>query len=123
MAGGMGRQGAQKVIIFETDGLANTTATASLVTAGAGYKYYKIRYDMNNPNGSEYPTVTAYDINNSTVLNQINSLIQQLATSYGTSRNPFRLYAIGFGPVFQGANASSAKTTLQTMAILCGNAE
>ena len=32
MAGGMGRKGAQKVIIFETDGLANTSATASLVT-------------------------------------------------------------------------------------------
>ena len=35
MAGGMGRKGAQKVIIFETDGLANATATASLVNAGS----------------------------------------------------------------------------------------
>ena len=29
-------------------------------------------------------------------------------TNYGTTRNPFRLYAIGFGPVFQGPNASAA---------------
>ena len=35
MAGGMGRKGAQKVVIFETDGLANCTATASLVNAGS----------------------------------------------------------------------------------------
>ncbi len=119
MAGGMGRKGAQKVIIFETDGLANTTATASLVNTSS-YSYYKIRYDMNNPSGSEYPAVTAYDINDSTVLNQVYSLVQNLSTTYGTSRNPFRLYAIGFGPVFQGANASSAKTTLQTMQYYAG---
>ncbi len=119
MAGGMGRKGAQKVIIFETDGLANTEATASLVNTSS-YSYYKIRYDMNNPSGSEYPAVTAYDINNTTVLNQVYSLVQSLASAYGTSRNPFRLYAIGYGPVFQGANASSAKTTLQTMQYYAG---
>jgi hypothetical protein len=114
MAGGMGRKGAQKVIIFETDGLANATATASLVTAGT-YKYYKIRYDMNKPNSSEYPSTTSYNLNDSTVTSQVYSLIQQLVTDYGTSRNPFRLYAVGFGPVFQGTDATSALTTLQTM--------
>ena len=72
----------------------------------ATYKYYKIRYDMNNTGGSEYPTVSTYTINNSTVLNQVYSLVQQLASDYGTSRNPFRLYAIGFGPVFQGTDAA-----------------
>ena len=58
MAGGMGRKGAQKVIIFETDGLPNTSATASLVNAGSVH-YYQIRYDMNNPVRSEYPSVNA----------------------------------------------------------------
>ena len=106
MAGGLGRKGAQKVIIFETDGLANTSATANLVNAGS-YSYYQIRYDMNNPNSSEYPSVTATTINNSTVLNQVYSLVQQLASTYSTTRNPFRLYAIGFGPVFTGPDASS----------------
>jgi hypothetical protein len=68
------------------------------------------------PNGGEYPSVTTYqDINDSTVLNQVYSLVQQLASDYGTSRNPFKLYAIGFGPVFTGADASSALSTLQTM--------
>ncbi len=64
MAGGMGRKGAQKVIIFETDGLANCSATASLVNAGS-YSYYKIRYNMNNPSSSEYPSINATTINNS----------------------------------------------------------
>ncbi len=119
MAGGMGRKGAQKVIIFETDGLANCTATASLVNAGS-YKYYRIRYDMNNPNSSEYPSITTYSINNSTVLNQVYQLVQQLAADYGNSRNPFRLYAIGFGPVFQGPDAAAALQTLQYMQYYAG---
>ncbi|HEY7330491.1 MAG TPA: pilus assembly protein TadG-related protein [Gemmataceae bacterium] len=119
MAGGMGRKGAQKVIIFETDGLANTTATASLVNAGS-YKYYQIRYDMNKPSSSEYPSVTTYGVNNSTVLNQVYSLVQQLASDCGTSRNPFRLYAIGFGPVFSGTNSTAALQTLQTMQYYAG---
>ena len=120
MAGGMGRKGAQKVVIFETDGLPNCSATANLVNAGS-YSYYKIRYNMNNPSGSEYPSITATTINNSTVLNQIYSLVQNLASTYGTTRNPFRLYAIGFGPVFQGANAELGTDNLANDAILRGH--
>jgi Flp pilus assembly protein TadG len=119
MAGGMGRKGAQKVIIFETDGLPNTTATANLVSGGS-YKYYQIRYDMNRPYASEYPTVSAMTNNNSTVVNQVYTLVQQLATDYSTSRNPFRLYAIGFGPVFSGSDAAAAQQTLQTMQYYAG---
>jgi hypothetical protein len=119
MAGGMGRKGSQKVVIFETDGLPNCLASASLMSGG-GYKYYQIRYDMNHPTGSEYPSVTASTINNSSVLNQIYSLIQQLVTDYSSTRNPFRLYALGFGPVFEGPNASAALSTLQNMQYYAG---
>ena len=114
MAGGLGRKGAQKVVIFETDGIPNYTATANLVNAGT-YSYYQVRYNMNQPYGAEYPVAAAFTGNAPTVVNQINSLVQQLATDYGTSRNPFKLYAIGFGPVFQGVNANSALSTLQGM--------
>jgi hypothetical protein len=115
MAGGMGRKGAQKVVIFETDGLANTSASATLVNAGT-YKYYQIRYDMNKPGNSEYPTAGVYNINDTTnVLTPMYNLVSQLATDYSSSRNPFRLYAVGFGPIFAGADASSATSTLQTM--------
>jgi Flp pilus assembly protein TadG len=119
MAGGLGRKGAQKVVIFETDGLPNTLATASLVSAGS-YKYYQVRYDMNNPGGSEYPAVTTSTNNAAAVLTQVYGVVQQLAADYGTSRNPFRLYAIGFGPVFSGTDANSALQTLQTMQYYAG---
>jgi Flp pilus assembly protein TadG len=119
MAGGMGRKGAQKVIIFETDGIANCDASASLVTNGT-YKYYQIRYDMNNPNGSEYPSINPTGINDPTVLSNVYTIVQQLASDCGSVRNPFRLYAIGFGPVFQGPDASMAEQTLQNMQYYAG---
>ena len=120
MAGGLGRRGAQKVVIFETDGIPNTSASATLTNAGT-YKYYSIRYDMNKPYSSEYPSTTNYtDDADSGVTTPLYSLITQLNTTYGTTRNPFRLYAIGFGPVFQGSDASSAETVLQNMQYYAG---
>src|SRR5207302_6070222 len=77
--------------------------------------YYQIRYDMNKPTSSEYPSTTAYTINDPTVTSQVYAIVDQLKNDYGTSRNPFRLYTIGFGPVFSGSDATSAETTLQTM--------
>ena len=119
MAGGNGRKGAQKVVIFETDGMPNCSANANLNSAGT-YNYYAIRYDMNKPSSSEYPTISELWINDSTVLSQIYSLVQNLASTYGTARNPFRLYTVGFGPLFQGVNASAAQSTLQTMQYYAG---
>ena len=120
MAGGMGRKGAQKVIIFETDGIPNTAASANLMTASSGYTYYQIRYDMNRPLSSEYPSATVYGDADPAVTSQTYALIDQLASTYGTPRNPFRLYAIGFGPVFSGPDANSALTVLQTMQFHAG---
>ena len=114
MAGGMGRNGAQKVIIFETDGIPETNATANLVSGGS-YNYYQIRYDMNLPGSSEYPAVLETTDADPAVTNQIYSLVSKLSTDYGTTRNPFKLYAIGFGPVFSGPDSSVALNVLQTM--------
>src|SRR5438309_5494191 len=47
MAGGMGRKGAQKMVIFCTDGAPNTKATATLTTSGT-LKYYPVRYNSAN---------------------------------------------------------------------------
>ena len=84
------------------------------------YKYYAVRYDMNKPLTSEFPTTSVTFVNDPTVTSQVYSLVQQLAADHGTSRNPFRLYAIGFGPVFAGSDASKALQTLQTMQYYAG---
>jgi Flp pilus assembly protein TadG len=114
MAGGMGRRGAQKVIIFETDGIPECRATANLVNAGS-YSYYQVRYDMNRPTSSEYPSVVETTDADPIVTSQIYTLIDELNTTYGTTRNPFKLYAIGFGPVFDGPDAKLGLSVLQTM--------
>jgi len=114
MAGGLGRRGAQKMIIFETDGIPECRATANLATAGS-YSYYPIRYDMNSPFNSEYPQVVETTNGDSAVENQIYRLIDQLNTTYSSTRNPFKLYTIGFGPVFSGADKNQALGVLQTM--------
>jgi hypothetical protein len=115
MAGGLGRSGAQKLVIFETDGMADMQAAATLTTNGT-YTYYPIQYDMNRPNSSNYPTGNNYTaVNDSTTLNQVYTCIVQLRATYGTTRNPFRLYTIGYGPVFSGTDSANAQSTLVAM--------
>jgi hypothetical protein len=104
MAGGMGRIGAQKVVIFETDGIVNTPASASLISKPAvgntpAYKYYQIRYDPANPGTSEFPGSNG----NSPDYNAY-AVLDQMKTDLGTTRKPFRLYALGFGPIFEAGS-------------------
>src|SRR5262249_18329432 len=81
-AGGMGRKGAQKVIIFETDGAPNTTSNASLTSLGPYNSYYNIRYNYSNPGGSEYPnSVGSYGNLDPTVTTQILNVCNQICAS------------------------------------------
>jgi hypothetical protein len=116
MAGGMGRKGAQKMIIFCTDGAPNTKATA-VRTAVGNPKYYPIRYNPANPSASEYPVVTYVADNDATVRTEIYGLVDQLKTDFSSARKPFRLHTIGFGPVFDASNPDQTEClkTLQEM--------
>ena len=40
--GGLGRKGAQKIVILETDGMANQASSASFINAGAYQSYYNV---------------------------------------------------------------------------------
>jgi hypothetical protein len=116
MAGGMGRKGAQKMVIFCTDGAPNTKATVTLSTSGSP-KYYPIRYNAASHAASEFPAVAYVGDNDSTVRAEIYGIIDQMKTDYTSPRRPFRLHTIGFGPVFDAANPNQAGclTTLQNM--------
>ncbi len=124
-SGGNGRRGAQKVIIFETDGMPTHTASASFTNNGAHQSFYRIRFKSGGSSGSEYPTsVTQYAENASTVTNQIYSLCSQLAASenasppgYSTPSKRTLIHCIGFGPVFAPGSdkRDSALATLRQM--------
>jgi Flp pilus assembly protein TadG len=118
-AGGLGRKGAQKVVIFETDGVCNCTATCygagsmgmNSFSPSTNYfptTYFPILYDMNNPNkgGTGFPGYYAPGTQippDSHVSNQVLNLIVQMNNDFGSTRNPFKLYCLAFGPVFAGA--------------------
>ncbi len=117
-AGGNGRIGAQKIIIFETDGAPNFTASASFVNNGAYQSYYAVRYNSANPSGSDYPSnVNQYNDNDSTVTSQINSLCTQLAAQYtsggySVGARPLLIHCLAFGPE---GTTSAAVATLNQM--------
>ncbi len=118
-AGGNGRRGAQKIIIFESDGAPTYSASASLVSSGTCRNYYRIRYNSSNPGAGEFPTgVTNYGSATSGVTSQIYNLCSQLAAlegagGYSTASHPLLIHCIAFGP-----QASSATAVLEQMQIL-----
>lgn len=119
IAGGNGRKGAQKIIIFETDGAPNTTASASLVNGGPYQSYYKVRYSMSNPGGSEYPSgIGGYNDNDPTVTSQIFNLCTQICApdngspaGYSSGPRKVLIHCIGFGPMFDPASSEAASNT------------
>jgi Flp pilus assembly protein TadG len=118
-AGGMGRRGAQKVIIFETDGAPNTTASASLTNSGAYNSYYNVRYNYASPGGSEYPSgISGYaDLASNvtdqivTVCNQICALDTASPPGFSSASKKVKIHCIGFGPVFNPSSSSAASAT------------
>jgi len=103
-AGGNGRIGAQKIIVFETDGDPNTGATASFTNGGANQSYYHVRYNSSSPSSSDYPSnVTGYNDNDSNLVTQILGYCTQLAANtssagYSTTTKPLYMHCLAFGP-------------------------
>jgi hypothetical protein len=122
-AGGNGRNGAQKIIIFETDGAPNTTASASFVNMGANQSYYQVRYNSTNPAASDFPNnVTGYADNDPAVTSQIYSVCTQIAANtssegYSASNHPVLIHCLAFGP--QGINGVPTLNQMQ----LIGNVD
>jgi hypothetical protein len=103
-AGGLGRRGTQKLIIFETDGMPNYTASAGLHNGGANESYYLVRYNSSNPGASEYPSVASHGDNDTAVVNQITAICGQICalesaspSGYSTARKPVLIHTIAFG--------------------------
>jgi hypothetical protein len=121
-AGGNGRRGGQKLVIFETDGSPNVSATAGLNNLGTYNSYYSIRYNSSSPTASEFPTTGS-----SGVTSQINTLVAQLAAldtasppGYSSNTKKLQLHCIGFGPEFSpsGPNRATNIAVLNQMQTL-----
>lgn len=121
-AGGLGRKGANRLVIFETDGAPNTRAYASIVNQGAD-SYYPIRIQSpanlssgsnEFPSGGTFATSEIY-----TVVQQICAKDTASPPGYSNSRKPALVYSIGYGtmfdPSYSSAKQPTALTFLQTV--------
>jgi hypothetical protein len=114
-AGGLGRKGAARLIIFETDGAPNTRAYANLVSAGSN-SYYPIRVanpaNLSSSQNSEWPQSGTYrDSEVQDVARQICNLETASPPGYSTTRKPVQIYCIGYGSLFDPANSSDPDQT------------
>lgn len=101
-AGGLGRKGAQKILILETDGVVNTSATAPLDTSAGAYNgYYQIRQP------SEFPTEQWTNPSLAQLISESNAIAQAMCNldtatppGYSTPRKPCLIHTIAFGTLF-----------------------
>ncbi len=119
--GGYGRKGAQKIVILETDGMANQASGASTSNGGGYQSYYKIRpTDTVTASGSD-PASSA--INVATNICALDSATGSMP-GYATSRMPVQISCIAFGAVFEptasGSEASQAVSFLQSLSTIGG---
>jgi Flp pilus assembly protein TadG len=105
-AGGLGRRGAQRLIILQTDGMANSLAQASLTNSGSYNSYYRVRYP------GEYPQNSG-----SSVTSQLTSVVSQICAldtanppGYSTNRKPVLIHCLALGPIFDPSTDSPDRT-------------
>jgi Flp pilus assembly protein TadG len=125
-AGGLGRNGAARLLVFETDGMVNTGAQAGFVTSGNGTGYYHVRVaDPTNwgNGGNEFPT-NVTGVSFSTGATQSQTIAQQICNplasgGFSTTRKPVLIHCIAFGSLFDPSNTDAHKTNaLQNLASL-----
>jgi hypothetical protein len=125
-AGGLGRKGATRMVIFETDGAPNSEAYTPIVSKGSD-SYYPIRvaYPSDPSNaGNEFPSSGTWNWSNGTqnvytVVQQICAKTSASPPGFSTSSKPAQVYCLGYGSLFDPANGnatqSNALTFLQTI--------
>jgi hypothetical protein len=111
-AGGLGRRGATRLIIFETDGAPNTRAYAALSGSGSS-AYYPIRITypekLTDTANIEWPSSGSYS--STEVYNVVEQICKLESDSgYSTPRKKALVYALGYGSLFEPSNTSSAQT-------------
>jgi hypothetical protein len=110
LAGGLGRKGAARLVILESDGAPNVRAFTSLVNAGAN-SYYPVRIkkpdDITDAANKEFPTGGSYsDSDVFSIVAQICKLETDNPPGYSTSRKRVQVFCLGYGTLFDPANSS-----------------
>jgi hypothetical protein len=107
--GGLGRVGAQRLVVLETDGMANVSTTQNFVNGGANNSYY----DLSNPTISG----NAPDTDSIQIAQRICALTTDNGNGPGfaTPSKPVIIHCIAFGAIFEPTASGSATTTAMNM--------
>jgi Flp pilus assembly protein TadG len=110
-----GRHGASKVVVFETDGVPNTTCNGSYQGGGAYNAYYSTPSSMNyfsdndpnaqNPALAVVATICASDQASGSGTNSFGTTYA--GPGYTSSRSPARVHAMAFGQLFETTTTTS----------------
>lgn len=120
--GGWGRKGAQKIVILETDGMANVATNASVVNAGAYKSYYVVgSLGTVTVNGSLSASQAALNV--ATRICALDSDTSGIP-GYARAGKPVLMHCIGFGAIFEstasGSEQSNAVSFLQSLSTVGG---
>lgn len=108
--GGNGRRGARKMIIFETDGVPNTSCSSSTYTnAGAYNSYFRIRQPTETPSGVGWASMSTAANDCYTAVQRVCALDTASNPGYATSNKPVLVHTLAFGGLFE--NNTSLKTS------------
>ena len=115
--GNRGRRGAGKVVVFETDGIPNTTWNWSLTGSGVDTRY------QNSGTSEAWTGDASLNTPGRNAVSIVQRMVAPVATSgfsgYGSTT---KVYAVAFGDLFQGytgTNYSSLNTTAQGALRFC----
>jgi hypothetical protein len=130
--GGLGRVGAERIVVLETDGMANVNSTPASGFANNGaYKSYYHILPGDTVNGNSY--------NASEILSAVQAICNKADGTpgtapgysgnpgypgYATTAKPVRVHTLAFGAIFEptasGSQAASAVTLLQDISSIGG---
>lgn len=117
--GGNGRRGAAKLVILETDGMANVATNAGTTNAGPYLSYYDLP-----STGSISSSGTAATTDATNVATQICAMdtASSPLPGFSTSRNAALIHCIVFGAIFEptasGSTQSQAVTLMQQISTI-----
>jgi len=102
--GGFGRNGAAKLVVLETDGMANVSTSISTTNGGAYNSYYKTPPLGTLSVSSANPITDAVNVaTNICALTTTSSPIP----GFSTNRNPVTIECIAFGAIFESGSSGS----------------
>ena len=120
-SGGWGRKGARKLVVFETDGMANVSTSQSTTNNGAYLSYY---------NTPPLATISSTGVNSDTDAINVATVLTSQTTSnspipgFATTTDPVTIQCIVFGAIFEpdasGPDQADAVSLMQSISTLGG---